>query len=35
MTTEIIKQNKQSWDVVAHHFNGVDALPNLWSLCAN
>lgn len=28
MTTEIIKQNKQSWDVVAHHFNGVDALPN-------
>ncbi|MEK3980334.1 methyltransferase domain-containing protein [Psychrobacillus sp. FSL K6-2836] len=28
MTTEILKQNKQSWDVVAHHFNGVDALPN-------
>ena len=28
MTTEIIKQNKKSWNVVAHHFNGVDALPN-------
>lgn len=23
----ILNQNKQSWDKVAHHFNGVDALP--------
>lgn len=28
MTSEIIKQNKKSWDKVAHHFNGVDALPS-------
>lgn len=28
MTTEIIKQNKKSWDMVAHHFYGVDALPS-------
>ncbi|ALC91725.1 ubiquinone biosynthesis methyltransferase UbiE [Bacillus sp. FJAT-18017] len=28
MFTEIIKQNKKSWDKVAHHFNGVDALPS-------
>lgn len=28
MTTEIIKQNKMSWDMVAHHFHGIDALPS-------
>ncbi|MFT4413778.1 class I SAM-dependent methyltransferase [Fredinandcohnia humi] len=28
MTVEILKQNKKSWDIVAHHFNGVDALPS-------
>nr|WP_155922351.1 class I SAM-dependent methyltransferase [Bacillus sp. EB01] len=26
--TDIIKQNQKSWDKVAHHFNGVDALPS-------
>lgn len=25
---DIIKQNKKSWDTVAHHFNGIDALPS-------
>ena len=25
--TEHIKQNKQSWNTVAHHFHGIDALP--------
>ncbi|WP_277586277.1 class I SAM-dependent methyltransferase [Psychrobacillus antarcticus] len=28
MTTENLKQNKRSWDKVAHHFYGVDALPS-------
>ena len=28
MSIEIIKQNKKSWDIVAHHFNGKDALPS-------
>ena len=28
VSIEIIKQNKKSWDTVAHHFNGVDALPS-------
>jgi SAM-dependent methyltransferase len=28
MSIEIIKQNKKSWDRVAHHFNGIDALPS-------
>ncbi len=28
MTTEILKQNKISWDKVAHLFNGKDALPS-------
>ncbi|WEG14540.1 class I SAM-dependent methyltransferase [Pullulanibacillus sp. KACC 23026] len=28
MNTEIIKQNKKSWNTVAHHFNGKDALPS-------
>lgn len=28
MSTEILKQNKKSWDKVAHHFNGKDALPS-------
>lgn len=28
MSKEILKQNKVSWDIVAPHFNGVDALPN-------
>lgn len=27
MSIEIINQNKKSWDRVAHHFNGKDALP--------
>lgn len=27
MSTDILKQNKKSWDKVAHHFNGKDALP--------
>ncbi|PLT28697.1 class I SAM-dependent methyltransferase [Peribacillus deserti] len=25
---EILKQNKKSWDIIAHHFNGKDALPS-------
>lgn len=25
---EILKQNRKSWNTVAGHFNGVDALPN-------
>ncbi len=25
---DILKQNKKSWDIVAHHFNGKDALPS-------
>ncbi|MBB2479310.1 class I SAM-dependent methyltransferase [Bacillus sp. APMAM] len=28
MIKQILDQNKQSWDKVAHHFNGVDALPS-------
>ncbi|RFB18782.1 class I SAM-dependent methyltransferase [Bacillus sp. HNG] len=28
MTNEILKNNKKSWDKVAHHFNGKDALPS-------
>lgn len=28
MTKQILNQNKQSWDKVAHYFNGVDALPS-------
>lgn len=28
MKTEILKQNQKSWNKVAEHFNGVDALPN-------
>lgn len=28
MTNQILDQNRQSWDKVAHHFNGVDALPS-------
>lgn len=28
MNTKIINQNQKSWDIVAHHFNGKDALPS-------
>ncbi|WP_456278826.1 class I SAM-dependent methyltransferase [Bacillus sp. AK128] len=28
LSTEILKQNKNSWDEVAHHFNGKGALPS-------
>lgn len=28
MSNDILKQNKKSWDKVAHHFNGKDALPS-------
>ena len=28
MKIDILKQNKKSWDIVAHHFNGKDALPS-------
>lgn len=28
MTSDILQQNKQSWNTVAHHFNGIDALPS-------
>lgn len=28
MRAEIVKQNKKSWNTVADHFNGVDALPS-------
>ena len=28
MTVDILKQNKKSWDIVAPHFNGKDALPS-------
>lgn len=28
MSIEMIEQNKRSWDRVAHHFNGKDALPS-------
>ncbi|MEH7382135.1 class I SAM-dependent methyltransferase [Bacillus sp. JJ1533] len=28
MKNEILKNNKKSWDIVAHHFNGKDALPS-------
>ncbi|MGM9985773.1 MAG: class I SAM-dependent methyltransferase [Bacillaceae bacterium] len=28
MKKAILDQNKKSWDVVAHHFDGKDALPN-------
>lgn len=27
MTNDILDQNKKSWNTVAHHFNGIDALP--------
>lgn len=25
---KVLEQNKKSWDTVAHHFNGIDALPS-------
>jgi SAM-dependent methyltransferase len=28
MNNTILNQNRQSWDKVAHHFNGIDALPH-------
>ncbi|TKD72087.1 class I SAM-dependent methyltransferase [Pseudalkalibacillus hwajinpoensis] len=28
MKKEVLTQNKESWNTVAHHFNGVDALPS-------
>ncbi|KIL43241.1 class I SAM-dependent methyltransferase [Jeotgalibacillus campisalis] len=28
MSNDVLKQNKKSWDKVAHHFNGKDALPS-------
>ena len=28
MKTEILKQNQRSWNTVADHFNGIDALPS-------
>ncbi|MCA0172512.1 class I SAM-dependent methyltransferase [Bacillus sp. RAR_GA_16] len=28
MKNTVLNQNKQSWDKVAHHFNGIDALPS-------
>ncbi|MGD6965713.1 class I SAM-dependent methyltransferase [Rossellomorea vietnamensis] len=28
MKVDVVKQNKQSWDKVAHHFDGKDALPS-------
>ncbi|MBP1942599.1 SAM-dependent methyltransferase [Bacillus luteolus] len=28
MSTDILEQNKKSWDKVAYHFNGKDALPS-------
>ena len=28
MMLDILKQNKKSWDKVARHFNGKDALPS-------
>lgn len=28
LSIEMIEQNKRSWDRVAHHFNGKDALPS-------
>ncbi|MBN8210411.1 class I SAM-dependent methyltransferase [Bacillus sp. NTK071] len=28
MQKEVLTQNKESWNVVAHHFDGVDALPS-------
>lgn len=28
LSIDIIKQNKKSWDTVAHHFDGKDALPS-------
>ncbi len=28
MTNDILINNKKSWDIVAHHFNGKDALPS-------
>lgn len=28
MKRDILQQNKESWDKVAHHFNGIDALPS-------
>lgn len=26
--TKVLEQNRKSWNTVAHHFNGVDALPS-------
>ncbi|CAI9386957.1 MULTISPECIES: class I SAM-dependent methyltransferase [Bacillaceae] len=31
--TDILQQNKKSWDIVAHHFNGIDALPSYGPFC--
>ncbi|MEH7388608.1 class I SAM-dependent methyltransferase [Bacillus sp. JJ1521] len=28
LTNEMLTNNKKSWDIVAHHFNGKDALPS-------
>lgn len=28
MKTEILTQNQKSWNTVAGHFNGIDALPS-------
>lgn len=28
MTNEMLTNNRKSWDIVAHHFNGKDALPS-------
>lgn len=28
MKTETLNQNQKSWNTVAHHFNGIDALPS-------
>lgn len=35
MKTEILKQNQRSWNTVAHHFNGVDALPSFGPFAQN
>lgn len=35
MTTEILKQNQKSWNTVAEHFNGVDALPSFGPFAQN
>ncbi|WP_416144575.1 hypothetical protein [Planococcus koreensis] len=28
MKTELLMTNQRSWNTVAHHFNGIDALPS-------